>query len=202
MQRRTAWELCQWSFCLNLFLILDIFDEMNIMRNIMKATAPLLSENAVKRLQALGGQIRAQRKALRISATAAAEAAGLSRVTLHRIEKGEPTVTIGAWVHVMEALGLHLGVQPSAKVTLAATGTDHKGWIPARIALADYPQLRALAWQVHGTDTLTPAEALGIYERNARHLDAQALEARERDLIDALRLALASAQPAPGSSGV
>ncbi|MDP2065076.1 MAG: helix-turn-helix domain-containing protein [Burkholderiaceae bacterium] len=168
----------------------------------MPTAPPLLPENAAAQLQALGGQIRAQRKALRISATAAAEAAGLSRVTLHRIEKGEPAVTIGAWVHAMAALGLHLGVQRPAEAPPAAAGADHKGWIPARIALADYPQLRALAWQVHGTDTLTPAEALGIYERNARHLDAQALEPAERDLIDALHLALASAKPAPESSGV
>ena len=37
---------------------------------------------------------------------------------------------------------------------------------------------------------LTPAEALGIYERNARHLVTQALQPSERNLIDALRLAL------------
>jgi hypothetical protein len=47
-----------------------------------------------------------------------------------------------------------------------------------------------LAWQVHGTDELTPREALGIYERNARHLDMKAMEPGERELLDALRLAL------------
>ena len=58
------------------------------------------------------------------------------------------------------------------------------------VGLADYPQLEQLAWQVHGTDELTPAEALSIYRRNWRHVDANALEPRERDLIDALRIAL------------
>lgn len=164
----------------------------------MPAQPPRLPALAAERLQALGGQIRAQRKALGISATAAAEAAGLSRVTLHRIEKGEPAVTIGAWLNAMEALGLQLGLQGPADA-LPLAGSDRKGWIPARIDLADYPQLRALAWQVHGTDTLTPAEALGIYERNARHVDTHALMPAERDLIDALRTALAS--PAPAASG-
>ena len=56
--------------------------------------------------------------------------------------------------------------------------------------LADYPQLQQLAWQVQGTDELTPTEALSIYERNWRHLDVQARAASERDLVDALRLAL------------
>ncbi len=73
---------------------------------------------------------------------------------------------------------------------------DREGWIPARIKLADYPQLKQLAWQVHGTDALTPAEALSIYERNWRHVDVPALEQRERQLVDALRLGFAPGHPA------
>ena len=156
----------------------------------MPTPAHLLSDQASAHLQALGAQLRVQRKALGISATAAAEAAGLSRVTLHRIEKGSPAVTMGAYLHVMGALGLTLGVQPQGGHAPAPAPAERKGWIPARIPLADYPQLRQLAWQVHGTDTLTPVEALGIYERNARHLDLAALQPAERDLMDALLLAL------------
>ena len=63
-------------------------------------------------------------------------------------------------------------------------------WIPARIRLADYPQLKQLAWQVHGIDELTPGEVLSIYERNWRHVDVQAMVPRERHLVDALRSAL------------
>lgn len=33
-----------------------------------------------------------------------AEAAGISRVTLHRIEKGTPSVTVGALMNVLDAL--------------------------------------------------------------------------------------------------
>ena len=54
----------------------------------MPSTNPRSSELCVAQLQALGAQIRAQRKALGVSATVIAEAAGVSRVTLHRIEKG------------------------------------------------------------------------------------------------------------------
>ena len=74
----------------------------------MPSPAPLTPEPYTAQLQALGAQIRAQRKALRLSATVTAEAAGLSRVTLHRIEKGEPSVTMGAWCNTMAALGLVL----------------------------------------------------------------------------------------------
>ena len=42
---------------------------------------------------------------------------------------------------------------------------------------------------MQGTRELNPLEALGIYERNWRHVDVSALEPQERNLIDALRLA-------------
>jgi transcriptional regulator with XRE-family HTH domain len=177
-----------------MLLVIDIFILLTIIRNNMPSTNPVLSNTAAQLLNALGEQIRVQRKSLRISATATAEAAGLSRVTLHRIEKGSPAVTMGAYLLVMGALGLTLGAQQANSVSAAplnSSSPNRKGWIPARIPLADYPQLRQLAWQVHGTDVLTPAEALGIYERNARHLDAGTLEPAERDLMEALRVALA-----------
>jgi transcriptional regulator with XRE-family HTH domain len=154
----------------------------------MPARTPIIATTAANKLIAMGKQIRAHRKALRINATTAAEAAGMSRVTLHRIENGEPSVTMGAYLNAMAALNLDFGIiKPSAEYALNA---DHEGWIPVRIHLADYPQLKQLAWQVHGTDELTPAEALSIYERNWRHVDVNALEPRERQLVDALRIGL------------
>ena len=156
----------------------------------MPSTIQVTDEAVAQKLTAISLQIRAQRKALKISATVAAEACGISRVTLYRIEHGEPSVTIGAYMNALAALGLDLRVVSSTDV--AAEPIEHPPlWIPARVRLADYPQLKQLAWQVHGTDALTPAEALSIYERNARHLDSQALAPAERMLIDALRVALA-----------
>jgi len=144
-------------------------------------------------LSALGGQIRAHRKALRINATAVAEAAGISRVTLHRIEKGEPSVTIGAYLNAMAALGLRFGITAPVEATEVRQAAGRTGWIPARIRLTDYPQLAQLAWQVQGTEILTPQEAWNIYERNWRHVDAGALMEHERDLVDALRLVFGGA---------
>lgn len=73
---------------------------------------------------------------------------------------------------------------------MVAPAANHTGWIPARVRLADYPQLKQLAWQVHGVDELTPAEALSIYERNWRHIDLAALQPHEQQLVEGLRLAL------------
>ncbi|APW36772.1 XRE family transcriptional regulator [Rhodoferax koreense] len=160
----------------------------------MPSKPPIVTDACTAQMKALGAQIRNQRKALRLNATVTAEAAGVSRVTLHRIEKGEPSVTMGAWCNAMAALGMVLQARNVADIHAASP--DRTGWIPVRVALADYPQLRNLAWQVHGTDTLTPVEALGIYERNARHLDLNSMSAEEQALLQALRLAL------PPSTGV
>jgi transcriptional regulator with XRE-family HTH domain len=154
----------------------------------MPAKAPDVSRKAADKLAALGNRIRVQRKTMQINATTLAEAAGMSRVTLHRIEKGEASVTIGAYLNAVTALGLDFGIIENADSGLPPD--DREGLIPARIHLADYPQLKKLAWQVQGVDALTPSEALSIYMRNWRHLDVNALEPHERQLIDALQLGL------------
>jgi len=59
----------------------------------MPAKLPKVDTATRNNLTLLGGKIRLHRKALKVTATATAEAAGLSRVTLHRIEKGEPSVS-------------------------------------------------------------------------------------------------------------
>jgi transcriptional regulator with XRE-family HTH domain len=146
----------------------------------MPAESPAPAEQALHQLATLGADIRARRQQLRISATALAEAAGMSRVTLHRIEKGEPSVTIGAYFNAIAALGLEAGVLPAdSPATLPA--------LPERIALTDYPQLRQLAWNIAAGETVSAHEARDLYERNARHLDTASLSPQERALIDALR---------------
>jgi len=155
----------------------------------MPSKLPIIDNIAASQLIELGHQIRTHRKALRISATTVAEASGMSRVTLHRIEKGEPAVTMGAYVNVMVALGLSFGLLMPAGLIESHSEVSREGWIPARIRMGDYPQLKQLAWQVHGSETLSPIEAWDVYERNWRHMDEQALTLHERQLIDALRLA-------------
>lgn len=160
----------------------------------MPKSSPLLTEPTATALVVLGEQLAARRKTLRVSATALAEAAGVSRVTVHRIEKGEPSVTMGAWCSVISAVGLHLQLaQPQAEQN--SEPADRSACLPVRIALADYPQLKALAWQVHGVDTISPVEAFGIYERNARHLDMQAMTPEEQQLWKLLEQVFAQGAP-------
>ncbi|MFZ5542559.1 MAG: helix-turn-helix domain-containing protein [Pseudomonadota bacterium] len=150
----------------------------------MPASSPPLLESAAQALAALGRQIRLYRKRLRITAVAAAEAAGLSRVTLQRIERGEPSVTIGAYLAVIGALGLELSLHDPAEALAAAVP------LPDKIRVADYPQLKQLAWQLGATEDLTPQEALALYERNWRHVDRAAMPTHERELVARLAAAL------------
>lgn len=74
------------------------------MRNTMPSKSPPNLAIVVDQLAALGARIRAQRKVWRVTATALAEASGLSQVSVHRIEQGEPSVTMVAYLNVLAAL--------------------------------------------------------------------------------------------------
>ncbi|MGH8115055.1 MAG: helix-turn-helix domain-containing protein [Rhodanobacteraceae bacterium] len=141
-------------------------------------------------VHALGQALRARRKALGISMTAAAEAAQMSRVTWHRLEKGELGVAWGFLLAAAAALDMEVTLVAAEAHEAAASG-DHAPsldeWLPLRIHLADFAGLRRLAWQVRqGSEDLSPREAWGLYERNGRHLDKDGLSQRERDLMQAL----------------
>ena len=55
------------------------------------------------------------------------------------------------------------------------------------ISLDDYRQLRQIVWHVSPVGvTLTREEALAAYERNWRHVDQDAMDSRERELLKEL----------------
>ncbi|QWD62385.1 helix-turn-helix domain-containing protein [Polynucleobacter sp. MWH-UH25E] len=147
----------------------------------VKKNLPLSKDEPL--LARLGSQITARRKILKVRAQVCAEVAGISRVTLHRIEKGEPTVSIGAYLQVCEALGLYLTLLPGVE---QAADTDFPDPEMPHIRIKDYPQLKALSWQLKDDEYLTDAEAKSIYERNKRFLDLKHLEEHERILMQRL----------------
>jgi len=152
----------------------------------MPAKSPIGTPVVQRRLANLGARLRAHRKALGLSAAITADAAGLSRVTLHRIEQGEPSVTIGAYFNVLESLGLGSAIDlPDEKdqVKISAEAALDS------IFIDDYPQLTQLAWQIRSHEkprAVSGKEALEIYERNWRHVDESAMSQKERKLLDAL----------------
>jgi transcriptional regulator with XRE-family HTH domain len=157
------------------------------MRITMPAASPHVGDASAASLAALGQRIRAHRKLLRVSATDAAEASGISRVTLHRVERGEPSVAMASYVSAVAALGLELDIVKAREPHTGTRGAPQTAASPAALRLGDYPQLQRLAWQRDASTTLSAEEALALYERNWRHVDRGAMDARERALLDRLK---------------
>ncbi|MFN4866649.1 MAG: helix-turn-helix domain-containing protein [Cyanobium sp.] len=162
----------------------------------MPAAAPRPQGRCPQRLQAIGAHIRQRRRHLGVTALATAAAAGISRVTLHRIETGAASVRVGALMNVLDALDLPLSALEGELEGKPGVVEPQRGApVAESIELAAYPLLRQLAWHVHGTGALSAAEAAALYARQRRGLDLEQLLPHERELITAL-------QQAPASSDV
>lgn len=74
--------------------------------NIMNTRTITLLPKAQKVLEQLGEHIKLARLRRKLSTEQVAERAGINRTTLWNIEKGMPTVTIGAYCQVLLVLGL------------------------------------------------------------------------------------------------
>ena len=73
------------------------------MKSLATSTMPRTARRALAKL---GADIAVARKKRRISTVSMAERAFVSRSTYSKIEKGDPTVSIGAYVTVLAILGL------------------------------------------------------------------------------------------------
>lgn len=75
---------------------------VDVPRKLAFAPTPSLG----RKLQVLGEQVRLARQRRSLTMAMVAERAGMTRATLHKIERGDPTVTMGAYANVLFALGL------------------------------------------------------------------------------------------------
>lgn len=55
-----------------------------------------------------------------------------------------------------------------------------------QLYIAEYPQLRLIAWNRQDDDLIEEDEALALYERNWRYVDQTQLSLKEQQLIDRL----------------
>lgn len=165
------------------------------MSRTMPAKSPSINQAAKAQLTAIAQGIRGRRLSLGISTVVAAHAAGVSRTTWQRIEKAEPSVTVGAYIGALEVLGLDIDLKqvqkPDAKVLdsgLQQNPTDMES-VPGAIPLQKYRQLRQLAWHVRDDFELTPEEAFGLYDRYRRHLNVDQMAPDELKLLRSLEKA-------------
>jgi hypothetical protein len=69
-------------------------------------SAPVVPIPVARALRKLGHDIRDARRRRRIQVAILAQRASLGRMTLYRIEKGDPRVSLGAYATVLFALGM------------------------------------------------------------------------------------------------
>lgn len=132
----------------------------------MKTRNPVATVRRTPR--AFGEALRTARKQEKLTQAQLAAMAGMPRQRLIALEKGEPGVSLGAYAKAVSALGLEFTLKPS------------------QVRLADYPQLRLLAWNRPGQEHIPERQALALYERNWDHVDRDRLSAQEKNLIQRL----------------
>lgn len=72
----------------------------------MKSKRHILFPKHQKILEQLGEHIKLARKRRKLTTVQVSERAGINRTTLYQIEKGRPSVAIGAYFNVLRVLGL------------------------------------------------------------------------------------------------
>ena len=72
----------------------------------MPSESPIIFPGEQRLLSSLGERIRLARLRRKLAAAAVADRAGISRSTVYKIEAGDPSTTIGAYVRVLATLGL------------------------------------------------------------------------------------------------
>ena len=152
-------------------------------------------------LKALGARLAQARKQRGLTAQEVADAADITRVTLSRMEVGQPaTVTLGTLAKVLSVLGMAQDIAliageiaPTPRVTRRAPAAPERRpktspVVPKLIALKDLPELRqAAAWHIANTAMkLKPEEVFSLYERNWRHLDRAKIVGKEAKILDSL----------------
>lgn len=155
----------------------------------MPAKAAPLTDHLQQLWTTVSDRVRDARLRRNLTAEQVAREAGITRVTLNRLEKGDPSVTVATFLRVLDSLQLSgdiAGVaEDSANRTVGERLPPRR--LPAAIRLDAYPQLREIAWHLAADrQTVTPEEALELYERNWRHVDQERLQPKERALIKRL----------------
>jgi transcriptional regulator with XRE-family HTH domain len=72
----------------------------------MQTKKQILLPRFQKMMEQMGENIKLARKRRKLTTLLVAERAGIDRTTLYYIEKGNPSVSIGAYFNVLRVLGL------------------------------------------------------------------------------------------------
>jgi transcriptional regulator with XRE-family HTH domain len=94
---------------------LQKWPKKSIVFSIMGRTTITLLPSLQRRLTGVGENLRLARLRRKLSATQVAERAGITRPTLRAIERGNPSVSFGAYANVLFCLGLEQDLDALAR---------------------------------------------------------------------------------------
>lgn len=96
------------------------------------------SRPASEAAQVLGLEVARARRERRWTAAELAERAGITAVTLRKVERGDPTVSLGIAFEVATLVGVRLfGVERSALADLVERGQNRLALFPASVREPD-----------------------------------------------------------------
>lgn len=102
----------------------------------LNGSMPAVPTPVIRALRKLGRDIRDARRRRRIPVAILAERASISRMTLNRVEQGEPSVSAGAYATVLFALGMADRLADVADARHDAVGRElEEERLPERIRL-------------------------------------------------------------------
>lgn len=81
----------------------------------MPSKAPLSFPSETRLLTELGERLRLARLRRRLTTATVAERSGISRPTLAKVERGDPSVTLGTYLRVLATYGLDGDLEMLAK---------------------------------------------------------------------------------------
>lgn len=90
----------------------------------MRKSPPPLTPTTRRVLADLGADLSAARRRRRLPLEVVAQRAGITRQTLAKIEKGDPSVSMGGWASVLFALNLSDGLRHVASAADDRVGLD------------------------------------------------------------------------------
>ena len=136
----------------------------------MKTSIQPLLAGTEAHLVGLGERLRLARLRRQLSVDVLAAAAGISRVTVFRIEKGAASVAMGAYARVMEALGLTGDLELVAQADTIGRQLQDRRLPPRRSG--------ALAAGARGAEVVREsAEDMWAFKRQNQRRDIEAIRA-------------------------